>query len=146
VLDGAWSGHRGGDVHHRGHHGLAHVMRDGRRVFDSVLQAEDDSVRLQQRRQFARNGVGIGRLDAEEDQIRAMNRSQFDASVHAKRLGLARHVEFEPVALDGLHVLRATDQDYTSTSPCEHRAIEAADGPGAHDSNLLESGCHGKRC
>jgi hypothetical protein len=43
-------------------------------------------------------------------------------------------------------MLLATNQDYTLTRTREHRPIEAADGSGTHNSNLVESGCHGKRC
>ena len=87
------TGHRGGDVDDRGHDGLAHVARDGRRVFHAVLQAEDDGVRLQQRRQFARDRVGVGRLDAEQDQVRAAHGGQLGAGLRAQRLDLTRHVE-----------------------------------------------------
>jgi hypothetical protein len=41
-------------------------------------------------------------------------------------------------------MLLATNQDYTLTRTRKHCPIEAANGSGAHNSNLVESSCHGK--
>ena len=144
VLDRTRTGHRGGDVHDRGHDVLGHLARDGRSVLYAVLQAEDGRVRLERWRQLARDGVGVRRLDAEEDEIRAAHSLQCCTGLGADRLDRTRHVELESIAPNGLHMLLAANQNYTLTRTREHCPIEAADGSGAHNSNLVESGCHSK--
>ena len=79
VRDEARLGHRGGHVDDRRNDRLAHVARDRRRVLDAVLQAEDERAVGEVRRHLARDGLGVGRLDAEEDEVGAAHRADVGA-------------------------------------------------------------------